>query len=190
MVVANIGIPYGVSSVHDEEEQRGLAMAPAAVREASQQFADDLDGYDFDLGRAFAGTGGPRLVDVGDVPGVLGANEQNVRRAAEALDGIVRRRVLPLVVGGDDSIPPVVARALAADDHFDVVTIDAHLDFRDEVDGERLGRSSPARRISELAQVRSVTQIGLRGIGSSRTRELEAPRATSTESPRSPSRVY
>jgi agmatinase len=175
--VAIIGIPYGVSSVRDEEEERGLAMAPAAVREASQQFADDLNGHDFDLGRAFAGTGGPSLVDVGDVPGALGANEQNVRRAAAALDGIAHRRVMPLAVGGDDSIPPIVARSLAAHDRFDVVTIDAHLDFRDEGDGERFGRSSPARRISELAQVRSVTQIGLRGIGSSRLRELEDARA-------------
>jgi agmatinase len=57
------------------------------------------------------------------------------------------------------------------------VTIDAHLDFRDEVGGERFGRSSPARRISELSQVRSVTQIGLRGIGGSRTLEVEHARA-------------
>jgi agmatinase len=175
--VAVMGIPHGVSSVLDAEEQRGLATAPAAVREASQQLADYLTGYDFDVGCAFAGEGGPRVVDVGDVPGELGAGEENVRRAAAALEGVVRRRVMPLVIGGDDSIPPIVARALAKHARFDVVTIDAHLDFRDEVDGERFGRSSPARRISELAQVRSVTQIGLRGIGSSRTRELEAARA-------------
>jgi agmatinase len=51
------------------------------------------------------------------------------------------------------------------------------LDFREEIDGERFGRSSPARRISETPQVRSVTQIGLRGIGGSRTSELEDARA-------------
>ena len=51
--VVVLGIPHGVSCVVDEGEQRGLATAPGAVREASQQFADDLSHYDFDLGRAF-----------------------------------------------------------------------------------------------------------------------------------------
>jgi agmatinase len=170
--IALVGIPHGVSYVVDDE-QRGLATAPAAVRAASQQFAEDLTHHDFDLGRAFLRDGGPRLVDVGDVPFAFGAGEENVRRADEVLAQIVGRGVMPLVIGGDDSIPPIVARALAHEGTFDVVTIDAHLDFRDEVGGERFGRSSPARRMSELPQVRSVTQIGLRGAGGSRTLEFE-----------------
>jgi agmatinase len=174
--VVVLGIPHGVSYVVDDE-QRDLARAAAAVRVASQQFAEDLTHHDFDLGRPFLREGGPRLVDVGDVPVVFGAGDQNVRRADEALAQIVGRGVMPLAIGGDDSIPPIVARALADHGTFDVVTIDAHLDFRDEVEGERFGRSSPARRISELPQVMSVTQIGLRGIGGSRTPELEEARA-------------
>jgi agmatinase len=174
--IALLGIPHGVSYLLDDE-QRGLAMAPAAVREASQQFAGDLTHHDFDLGRPFLREGGPRLVDVGDVPFTFGAGDENVRRAGDALAQIVGRGVMPLVIGGDDSIPPIVARALAHDRTFDVVTIDAHLDFRDEVGGERFGRSSPARRMSELPQVRSVTQIGLRGTGGSRTLEFEEARA-------------
>ena len=171
--VVVLGIPHAVSYPVDEREQQGLARAPAAVREASQQFAGDLTHHDFDLGHAFLREGGPRLVDAGDVPFELGAGGENVRRADEVLAQIVGQGVMPLVIGGDDSIPPIVARALADHATFDVVTIDAHLDFRDEIDGERFGRSSPARRMSEMPQVRSVTQIGLRGIGGSRTSELE-----------------
>jgi agmatinase len=174
--IAVLGIPHGVSYVVDDE-QRGLATAPAAVREASQQFAEDLTHHDFDLGRPFLPEDGPRLVDVGDVPFVFGEGDQNVRRADEALARIVRQGIMPLVIGGDDSIPPIIARALADNGSFDVVTFDAHLDFCDEVGGERFGRSSPARRMSELPQVRSVTQIGLRGIGGSRTTEFEEARA-------------
>jgi agmatinase len=170
--VVLLGIPHGVAYVVDDE-QRDLATAPAAVREASQQFAEDLGGHDFDLGRRFQ----PRLVDAGDVPFEFGAGEENVRRAEEALARIVAAGAMPLVIGGDDSVPPVLARALAGSGAFDVVTIDAHLDFRDEVGGERFGRSSPARRMSELPQVRSVTQVGLRGIGSSGPAELEDARA-------------
>jgi agmatinase len=170
--IALLGIPHAVSHVVDDE-QRGLATAPAAVRAASQQFADDLTHHDFDLGRPLLGAGGLRLVDVGDVPFTFGAGDENVRRAEEVLAQIVGRGVMPLVIGGDDSIPPILARVLAHGGTFDVVTIDAHLDFRDEVGGERFGRSSPVRRMSELPDVKSVTQIGLRGIGDSRTLELE-----------------
>jgi agmatinase len=175
--VVVLGIPHAVSYPVDEQEQRGLAKAPAAVREASQQFAGDLTHHDFDLGHAFDREDGPRLVDVGDTPFEFGAGEENARRAGQVLAQIVDHGAMPLVIGGDDSIPPIVARALADRGTFDVVTIDAHLDFRDEIDGERFGRSSPARRMSEMPQVRSVTQIGLRGIGGSRTSELEDARA-------------
>ena len=174
--VVVLGIPHGVPYVVDDE-QRGLATAPAAVREASQQFAEDLTHHDFDLGRPFLRDGGPRVVDAGDVPFEFGAGEENMRRADEALARIVGQGAMPLVIGGDDSIPAMIARALADRGAFDVVTVDAHLDFRDEVGGERYGRSSPARRMSELPQVSSVTQIGLRGVGGSRTPELEAARA-------------
>jgi agmatinase len=175
--VVILGIPHAVSYPVDEREQRGLATAPAAVRKASQQFAEDLAHHDFDLGHAFLRKGGPRLVDLGDVPFEVGAGSENARRAGEVLAQIVSKGLMPLVIGGDDSIPPIVARALADHSTFDVVTIDAHLDFRDEIDGERYGRSSPARRMSEMPQVRSVTQIGLRGIGGSRTSEVEDARA-------------
>jgi len=111
--VVVVGIPHAVPYVVDEEEQRGLATAPAAVRNVSQQFADDLTHHDFDLGHAFLREGGPRLVDVGDVPCAFGAAAENVRRADEGLAQIVRQGVMPLVIGGDDSIPPIIARALA-----------------------------------------------------------------------------
>jgi agmatinase len=80
---------------------------------------------------------------------------------------------VPLVIGGDDSIAPILARTLADHGTFDVVTMDSHLGRR------RALRTlpSPAPRISELPQVKSVTQIGLRGIGGSRTGELEEARA-------------
>jgi agmatinase len=175
--VVVLGIPHAVSYPLDEHEQRGLATAPAAVRDASQQFAEDLTHHDFDLGHAFLREGGPRLVDVGDVPFEFGAGTENARRADDVLAQIVGQGAMPLVIGGDDSIPPIVAGAAAHRGTFDVVTIDAHLDFRDETDGERFGRSSPARRMSEMPPVRSVTQIGLRGIGSSRTSEFEDAQA-------------
>ena len=58
-----------------------------------------------------------------------------------------------------------------------VVQIDAHIDWRDEVAGERFGYSSTMRRASELAQVEAIVQVGARGPGSARTADVDAARA-------------
>jgi arginase family enzyme len=71
---------------------------------------------------------------------------------------------------------PVAGDLAALNATFDVVTIDAHLDFRDEIRGERFARSSPARRMSEMPHVRSVAQIG-RGGSAARERPSSRPPA-------------
>ena len=54
-----------------------------------------------------------------------------------------------------------------------VVHIDAHIDWRDERDGVREGYSSVMRRASEMPWVKSMVQVGLRGIGSARQQEID-----------------
>ena len=58
-----------------------------------------------------------------------------------------------------------------------LIQIDAHMDWRDEVNGEREGYSSPIKRASELKSVNSIFQIGLRGVGSGRQEEFEQAKA-------------
>ena len=53
-----------------------------------------------------------------------------------------------------------------------ILQIDAHIDWRDAVQGERWGLSSTMRRASEMAHVERIIQIGQRGIGSARTGDL------------------
>jgi agmatinase len=57
-----------------------------------------------------------------------------------------------------------------------IVQIDAHIDWRDEVHGERHGYSSPMRRASEMAHIAGIVQIGIRSVGSARGSEVEAAR--------------
>lgn len=52
--------------------------------------------------------------------------------------------------------------------------IDAHLDWRDEVHGERYGYSSPMCRASKMPHVAGIVQVGLRSVGSARLTEIEA----------------
>ena len=164
------GAPYDMANVCP-----AAAVAPDAVRSASAVYSDDLGNYDFDLGGPLFPEGaGIRLVDCGDVPGDPHDLRGNLRRATEAVRAIVAAGAMPLVLGGDHAIPPLVVRGLDAGEALDVLQIDAHLDYRDEVGGVRDGFSSPIRRLRELPWVRNIVQVGLRDIGSARPAEAEA----------------
>jgi agmatinase len=78
------------------------------------------------------------------------------------------------MIGGDDSVPVPFLRAFADVGPVDVLQIDAHIDWRDSLGGVRDGYSSTMRRASELPFVRSITQVGMRGVGSARPEEVEA----------------
>ena len=64
-------------------------------------------------------------------------------------------------------------RALPRDMSIILIQIDAHMDWRDEVNGEKEGYSSPIKRASELKSINSIYQIGLRGVGSGRQQEFD-----------------
>ena len=78
------------------------------------------------------------------------------------------------MIGGDDSVPIPFIEAFADQAPLTIVQIDAHIDWRDERRGERLGFSSTMRRASEMPHVTEIVQVGMRGLGSARRAEVEA----------------
>jgi agmatinase len=168
------GIPYGMRGVAG-----GSADAPRAIRARSRYGGDRLlwhYDFDFDDGDVLAGQE-VRIVDCGDVPGDPLDIPGNVGRATDAVRRILKRGALPVVLGGDDSIPIPFFRAFEGHGPLVLVQIDAHLDFRDEVDGVREGYSSPIRRASEMPWIERIVQIGMRGVGSARPGDVAAARA-------------
>lgn len=160
-----LGVPHGVPYPH-QSGSAGSSPAPAAVRRASQRFAAFLDHHDFDFGGRLLPPGF-RVVDAGDVPQESADSAAgSTAPATEAVAAILSRGAVPVVIGGDDSIPIPVLRAYEHHGPITVLQIDAHLDFRDEVAGVREGYSSPMRRASEMPWVERILQVGLRGVGS------------------------
>jgi agmatinase len=147
------------------------AAAPRAIRQAIAGYAANLHHVDFDLG-------GPifpdriTAVDGGDLPCTEtdpAANRAAIRRAVAA---VIARGAVPIVIGGDDSVPIPVIEACHERGPLTIVQIDAHIDWREEVGGERFGLSSTMRRASEMAHVERIVQVGQRGIGSARPGDL------------------
>ena len=172
-----LGIPHGVP-YPAPGLTAGCAAAPAAIRARSQRLARFVAHHDFDLDGPMLPPGSPfRIADAGDVAGDPADGAGNAARAEAAVRAVVSAGGVPIVLGGDDSIPIPVLRGMDAVGRLHILQVDAHLDFRDEVAGVRDGYSSPMRRASEMGHVARIVQVGLRGVGSARTTDVADARA-------------
>ena len=171
--VAILGVPHGWP-YPDIGTTAGCADAPAAVRRRSTRLARFIGHWDFDLDAPMELA---RTVDAGDVPGEPLDGPGNSRRTTEAVRALLVRHAVPVCLGGDDSVPIPILRAFEGRGPLTVVQVDAHLDYRDEVDGVREGYSSPMRRAAEMHHVERIVHVGLRGIGSARASDVEDSRA-------------
>ena len=175
--VAILGVPHG-APYPSPGLTAGCADAPIAVRERSRRLAPFTSHHDFDLDGPMIPPGSSlRVVDVGDVSGTPADAPGNTARAEAAVQTLLDAGAIPLIFGGDDSIPIPVLRAYHAHGPICVVQVDAHLDYRDEVAGVREGYSSTMRRISEMEHVSRIVQVGLRGVGSARSSDVADARA-------------
>ena len=97
---------------------------------------------------------------------------RNRRLIEDATRAIAAAGAVPLLVGGDDSVPIPFLAGLDAGGPLTVLQVDAHIDWRDERRGERLGFSSTMRRASEMAHVERIVQVGMRNYGTARAEEV------------------
>ncbi len=170
--VAIIALPY--NTPYTLEWSRGpSSAAPAAIREQSVGISAWLDHYDFEFGSDLFAGRTPRIVDCGDVFEMPGQYEFNGQMATAVIRKILERGALPIILGGDHATTIPVMRGYEGFGPMCAVHLDAHLDWRDEVDGIHDGLSSPMRRASELPWVTSMLQVGLRGVGSARQKEID-----------------
>jgi len=147
------------------------AGGPAAVRAAAAPYAANLTHVDFDLGEPLLPGGPSDACDLGDLPygNDSAANREAIRSAVST---ILDRGAVPVLIGGDDSIPIPMLQAFEGRGKYTIVQIDAHIDWRDDVGGERWGLSSTMRRASEMDHIERIIQVGARNIGSARPGDL------------------
>jgi agmatinase len=148
------------------------AGGPQAIRAGVAAFAANLKHHDFDLGGPLV-PAGKSVVDCGDLPFDEADSEGNRQNIKETVGKILEAGAVPIVLGGDDSIPIPMLQAFEGRGKYTILQIDAHVDWRDEVQGERLGLSSTMRRASEMSHIESIIQVGQRGIGSARSSDVQ-----------------
>lgn len=150
--------------------------APDAIRAASARYAAWHQHHDFDVDGPMLAAAGRRAVDAGDIATDPATPDANRRAISAAVRQVLDAQATPVVLGGDDSVPIPVLAAYERHGPIWIVQVDAHIDWREERNGERMGWSSPMRRASEMPWVAGIVQIGARGVGSARRDDLDAAR--------------
>jgi agmatinase len=172
--IAILGMPFGMAYT-PKGYNNDQSNAPAAIRQLTDRIVRAPGHYDFDIGGPLLqGRSDIRFVDCGDVmPNLMNARE-HYEKCEIAIDQILRGGGLPIILGGDHGITTPVLRGYKDHGPITLVHIDAHLDWRQEVNGVTEGLSSPIRRASEMGHVEDIVQIGLRAQGSARPEDLQA----------------
>ena len=175
--IAILGIPFGMP-YHAAAMANDQSRAPDAIRQASAHAEYTRANYDWDLGGPLLDGRDIRVVDCGNVTADMSDHKVHYRRAEQVARKIIGANATIITLGGDHGVPIPVMRAL--EEHGSPITlvhVDAHLDWRHEVNGETEGYSSPIRRASEMPWIDEIVQIGMRGIGSARQGEVDDARA-------------
>ncbi|RVU36196.1 arginase [Hwanghaeella grinnelliae] len=165
--------PYAATGLY-------AAKAPKAMRESAAIEAAATHHFDFDRmapAVPLGPDGKPLIVDCGDLDYDAEDHAANRARISKAVSDILAAGAVPIVLGGDDSSGIPILQGYADDaaenGPLTVLQIDAHIDWRDEVNGERFGLSSPMRRASEMEWVTGMVQVGARAVGSARPSDYE-----------------
>lgn len=168
---AIFGAPHGTPYPGIDNDGHGASAN--ALRRAVHSDRGWVDHWDFDLGGPMLAPGF-RVADLGDLPTTPQDGPGNRALIHDLTAAILADGAVPILLGGDDSTPIPFIQAFGPHGPLTILQIDAHIDWRDDRLGERMGFSSTMRRASEMAHVTGMVQIGARGLGSARETEVQA----------------
>ena len=177
--IAILGIPFGMP-YRPSAMANDQSRAPDALRHttSSSDVAYTRNHFDWDLGGPLLDGRDITVVDCGNVTADMGDHQEHYRRAEQAARLIFSANTTLITLGGDHGIPIPVMRALEVHGGpITLVHVDAHLDWRHEINGITEGPSSTMRRASEMPWINRLIQVGMRGVGSARQAEVAAAQA-------------
>ena len=162
--VCVVGMPTDLLS----DTGRGAATGPAALRMASyppRYNTDPFSGYPiglFDYGAGQHTLGGVSFVDCGDIPFLPGTNVYEAGSLlTTTLRACIRKKAVPLVLGGDHSLTYWAVQAFAPTP-IAVLHLDAHSDLGQCISGQPTN-GSVVRALLDDTHVAALVTVGLRG---------------------------
>lgn len=144
------GVPFdSTSSYHS-----GTRYGPIVVREASFGFEKYNLIFNSDLDTIF--------YDFGDSNVINGNCKKTCKIIEKNVLELMENDIKPVMIGGEHSASIGVIKALLTKfKNLSIVYLDAHMDFADNLSGEKYSHGTVARRIHEFG-VSEIFQIGIR----------------------------
>ncbi len=141
------GIPYDAT----QSFKPGSRFAPNAIREASWNLEEYSMYFNFNLFNA-------KICDAGNI-NVDGRFDSIMERVSQFLKNV---KGVPIALGGEHTISYACVKDLRDACY---VVFDAHMDLRDEFDGDKFNHACTVRRIHDklkAGEVDGIIQIGIR----------------------------
>lgn len=155
----------------------GCRLGPRGIRLGSTRFTYKKGGtYDSERKQYYMDARRWHVVDCGDVDYIPGDLKGTMANLESAVSIIQKQGALPVVLGGDCAVDFPVLQGLEGIGNFDIVHIDAHLDWTKPLDGQKFFNGSPMRNAAGLPYVGRILHLGVRGIGSSGPDDFEEAR--------------
>ena len=145
-----LGVPYDRTSTY----RSGSRFAPYAIREASA----NIETYSMRTGVDIEDL---RICDAGDL-NVTDNPKETIERIRLVVGKVLADSKIPIMLGGEHTVSLGGVRAAGVGTT--VVDFDAHMDFRNEYNGEYLSHASVMKRISEDIGSDQIVQIGTRAV--------------------------
>jgi agmatinase len=138
-----VPVPYEATTTYG----KGTKNGPVAILRASQQ----VENFDHQLG-----------FDPSAKSGVATLKPISVASLQSRVTGLLKEQKIPVILGGEHSITPVVVKAMAKNyRELSVLQLDAHADLRNSYRGRKDSHACAARRVWEICPL---VQAGIRSI--------------------------
>lgn len=143
----------------------GADRAPEYIRKYSVFYSvHHTRGYFMEIDKDLVMQDHINIIDYGDVDVVPEDAQETCKRTAEKVDDIIKVGAIPLVLGGDHTIPPFMLKSILAPrkKKIGLITFDSHLDLAYEPE---YWAASPWTRVLESGKLspKNFVEIGIRG---------------------------
>jgi len=154
------GVPYdGTSSFRS-----GAAEGPKAIREASWNFETFNIRTGVDLRYI-------KFHDYGDLDVKKLKPSKMVEKVEKFTRKVLKNNKFPIAFGGEHSITPGIVKAFPED--ITVLSLDAHIDFRDTYEDEKFNHACATRRIADYVDIKNIAVLGIRSAEKEEFEEAE-----------------
>jgi agmatinase len=143
------GVPYDKTSSF----RIGSSEAPKEIRQASWNF----ETFNLKTGNDLREIS---IHDYGDLNVKNDSPKNMVKKVKEFASMILSKNKFPIALGGEHSITPGIIQAFPKD--IAVLSLDAHIDFRQLYENEPYNHACAIRRIADHINVKNIAVLGIR----------------------------